>query len=248
MRPILITRLIVIGVGCWLLGTLRAEASSISINNIREDAGFFDTLVTGSVGFISNIHFLVDIPNTPWESSSTISEATPPAPLLPDILGVKWTIEHLVGPDPQDQNPNPLGPTNLALTFIPTVAGAFGEIPIVPGVFSCRPLTAAAIFTTVAIGHPLVGGGTHFDEYCLAMWGNVSTGLLGNLVIDAYNINYVAIHCDVLDPRVYGCAPTGPGGIGGMNETPEPATLVLFGSGILLLARKAAHTRRRRER
>src|SRR5262249_3089888 len=150
--------------------------SGITINNLREDAGFFDTLVKGSIGFIPDIHFLVDIPNTPWESSSTIFEAPAPAPLLPDILRVNWTIQHLVGPDPNDIDPNAFGPTDLSLRFIPTVAGPFGSVPIVPGVFSCSP-SPGAIFTVTTIAHPLATGGSHFDDFCLAVWGNVSANI-----------------------------------------------------------------------
>jgi len=236
------TRLIVIGVGCWLLGAARVDANSITINNIREDVSVFNTRVQGSVGFFPPLHFLVDIPNTPWESSSNIVEVPGGLTPAPDAFSVSWTIQHLIGPDPSDINPNPTGPVTLSLLFFPTAAGAFGVSPTSP-LFSCDPTVAGAIFSTKTITHSLTTGGSHFDDFCLEIWGTASSNFLGGLDIDSYSISYVAVHCDQFNPATFGCLPSGPGGVGGMTAAvPEPTTLVLLGIGMVLMA----HRRSRR--
>jgi PEP-CTERM motif len=214
---------VAVGVGCVLLCSLRAGASAIGINNFVDTPAAFHTRVTGSVGLFPDIHFLVDIPGTPWESSSTIIESPPPAPLLFDILNVSWTIEHLLGPDARDVNPNPLGPTSLSLKFIPTVAGPFGNFTTVP----CAP---GGVFAIAAVNHLLVDGTFHVDDFCLDVWGIVGTDFFGNLKITTYNIEYYAEHCEVLDPTVaFGCGPF---------TAPEPATWLLLGTGVLVQARR----------
>lgn len=187
----------------------RVDANGITINNIRENSRFFDTLVTGSVGLIPDVHLLVDIPGTPCESSPTIFEAPAPAPLLPDILRVNWTMAHLVGPDLDDIDPNPVGLATLSLRFVPTAAGPFGSVPIIPGVFSCSR-SPGAIFAVTTIAHPPTTGGSHFDDFCLAIWGNVSANQSG------------AFGCAAAPPL-----PPAP--------VPEPTTLVLVGPGVLMM-------------
>jgi hypothetical protein len=228
------TALVSIGVGWVLLCPLRTYASSITIVNLVETTDFFHTEVIGDVGLIPDIHFLVDIPGTPWQSSSTIGELPGPLGPFPDVLKVTWTMEHLLGPDIQDVDPNPLGPTSLSLTFIPTAPGSFGP-PISPITRSlaCQP---GGIFTSLTIVHPLTTGGSHFDDFCLEVWGTVKTNILGNLNIGPYFIEYWAAHCDVLDPFAFGCQINPAVGVGGMIESPEPATLILLGTGVLMQA------------
>jgi hypothetical protein len=238
-------------VGCALLCPLRASASSISINNITENATFFHTEVKGGFGILPDFHVLVDIPNTPWESSSLIIEAPGDAVLLPDKLGVRWTIEHLSGPDPGEIDPNPLGPTTLSLSFAPTAAGVFGNPGASLGIFACDPAVTSSVFAITAIAHPLATGGSAFDDFCLEVFGDASSNIFGNFSIDSYTIEYYAVHCTALNPTGFGCAPpTFPaGGVGGMAEAPEPATLILVGSGFLLQIRwkrKRVGTRSRR--
>src|SRR5437867_3455094 len=169
----------VIAAGCMILCPWRVDASSITITNYNDDAEFFGTTVRGKVGFFPDIHFLVDIPGTPWESSSTIYEAPAPAPLLPDILRVDWTIRHLEGPHAADIDPN--GSVTLSLTFIPTAAGPFGASGL-PGVCLVPPRAGDVSIGTV-LNHPLTTGGAHFDDFCLDISGVVSTNLVGGLSI-----------------------------------------------------------------
>jgi hypothetical protein len=223
-------------VGYALLCHSRANASSITINNISENTTFFHTEVKGGIGILPDFHFLVDIPNTPWESSSLIVEAPGDVALLPDKLGVRWTMEHLLGPDPQEIDPNPLGPTTLSLSFTPTAAGVFGNSAATLGIFACDPTVTSSVFAIAALAHPLATGGSAFDEFCLEVFGNVSSNIFGNFSIDSYTIEYFAVHCTILSTTGFGCAPpTFPGGgVGGMANAPEPATMILFGSGLLM--------------
>jgi hypothetical protein len=225
---------VVVGVGGVLLCPARVDANAITITNRFDTTSSFDTRVTGTgVGFFPDVHFLVDIPGTPWESSSTIFESPGvPGPWVPDILRVNWTIQHLLGPDPGDINPNPVGPVTLSLTVVPTVAGPFGTTIGVCG-------TPPAMFSATAVAHMLTTGGSHFDDFCLAINGSVSADALGHLDITSYQIYYLAEHCDTLDPTAFGCAgppvvPPGP--------APEPATLLLLGPGALILACKKLKT------
>src|SRR5215471_565497 len=96
-----------LAVACLVLSAARVDASSITIINGLDEPLSFTTRVFGSVGLFPDIHFLVDIPGTPWESSSTIVEAPSGIPLIGDKLNISWTIQHLLGPDPLDINPNP---------------------------------------------------------------------------------------------------------------------------------------------
>jgi hypothetical protein len=219
-----------------LLCPLRADANSISIANVLDNTTSFSTIVTGTgVGFFPDVHFLVDIPGTPWVSSSTIFEVPGPPGPFPDVLRITWTIEHLLGPDPTDVNPNPLEPFTLSLTFVPTAPGPFG---VFRTTFPCPlPLTPPDIFNLTAVSHPLTNGGSHFDDLCLAVSGTVTVDLLGHLDITSYIVTYDAVHCGVLFPGGFGCSPpiVPGGGVGGMMESPEPATFVLLGTGVLAL-------------
>jgi hypothetical protein len=110
----------IIGVGCVLLFSSHVDANPITINNFTDTTTTFFTAVTGSVGFFPDVHVLVDIPGTPWDSSSTIFESPGlPGPLVPDSVTVNWTIQNLLGPDPLEINPNPVGFARQ------TLAGAF---------------------------------------------------------------------------------------------------------------------------
>jgi hypothetical protein len=225
---------IVAAVSCVLLAAVRVEANAITINNLIDTQGVFLTRVTGSVGFFPPFHLLVDIPGTPWDSSSTIAELPNEGlPFVPDVITIRWNIQHLVGPDATDINPNPNEPVTLTLGFIASAPGPFG------GTFDC---IGTGVYTTLTVAHPLTTGGTHFDDLCLDIKGTVTTGPLGSLDISSFSIDYLAEHCDVLDPVAFGCAIPGGGG----NPVPEPSGLVLFGSGVPLLVAAIARRRWRR--
>src|SRR5262249_45641159 len=134
-----------------------------------------------------NIHFLVDIPGTPWESSSVIIENPSPGPFFDDKISIRWTIQHLIGPHPTDINPNP--PVTLSLTFTPTAPGAFGSS------LRCNSATGG-IFSTLLVNHPLTTGGTHFDDFFLCIDGFVTADLFGSLRITSYDVEYRAFHCE----------------------------------------------------
>jgi hypothetical protein len=186
----------------------------------------------GSVGF-SSTHTLVDIPNTPWVNSSVITETNGPAGGA-DSLSVTWTSQHIMGPHPDDLDPNVA--VTLTLAFTATAAGHFNIF------FDGLPQTL------VEIPHPVANNQTHFDRFNLDLHTvDVSSTLLGGLDITGYTLDYFALHCEVpLGPN-FACFPPEPpfdqlllaSTEGGIEEIPEPASLLLFISGCLaaLLAR-----------
>jgi hypothetical protein len=227
------------------LSPVRVDASSITITNVIDTTSAFFTTVSGSVGLIPDVHLLVDIPGTPWDSSSTIIEVPHPIGPLPDILNFNWTIQHLIGPVPGfDINPNPNEPLTLAIRFIPTASGGFGFSTVRPGGFqTCNfPLGSVPVFTEIVVGHPNTAGLPKFDDLCLNVFGFVGSDLLGGLNINFYTIEYFAQHCDVLDPVTGTCPPLG------FNLIPEQPALVLVGSGLLLLSVGSRGIARRRRR
>lgn len=201
-----------------LLASTGAGAGPIVITNVVDNPTSFFTFVTGAgVSHFPpffQIHSLVDIPGTPWVSNSRIVES---AGFTADSLSVTWDMQHILGPHAEDVNPNPAVGL-LSLSFTPTAAGVF------------------SLFTTpfpVPVTHPITNPGTHFDLLFLSMAVNVGTGVLGHLDINGYTIDYRAEHCEgngVTTP----CTPV-PGGVGGMNEAPEPTALSLVMLSLLLL-------------
>jgi|GEM_PF-3806439 len=120
-----------------------------------------------SVGLFNETHTLVDIPNTPWISSSTIEED---AGFSADGLTVSWTIQHIFGPHEQDIDPN--GSKTLKTSFTAAAAGAFSWV------------------VKDFLLHPLSTGGFDKDLFTLTLSGNVTS----DLEIDSYKVDYLAVH------------------------------------------------------
>ena len=197
-----------------------AFASAITIDNIFEVAGGFSTAVDGSVSHLPpffQIHNLVDIPGTPWVSSSRIVES---AGLTADSVSVSWTMQHVLGPHDDDVNPNPNMPVTLNTSFTAAAPGGF-SVPTV----------------TRVVEHPRPAGEPHFDILNLVLFGEVTAGLLGHLDIASYRVGYLAFHCEVVDVTTGGCDivfPPDPDPDDGGFAVPAPASLLLLGVGVLL--------------
>ena len=221
-------KLIIAGLGLLIFVPVESTAGTITINNIAETTFLFNTSVSGSVTQVPLLlvpHFLVDIPGTPWDSSSRILEFSG---LTADSLSVRWTFQHLLGPDATDVNPNPVEPVTLNQLFLRLRRGLF------------------PVGQHVVVDHPLTTGANHFDVLDLDISGNVVSGLFGHLEIASYSVSYF---CPALRsnrshyPGLCAFAFPPPGG-GGFGEAPEPSILALIGLGMLLLFRFAPHRRR----
>lgn len=225
----LVTRLLAIGLSCATLSPLIAEAGAITISNNIENTVQFDTDVTGSVSHLPpffQIHSLVDIPNTPWVSTSRITES---AGLTADTISVIWTIQHILGPDATDVNPNPNEPVTLSLAYTATAPGFF----VAPGPVAGRS------GVRLVVEHPLTAAGPHFDVLDLNITGTVTANFFGYLSITSYKIQYLAQHAPAIDPisgtPIYGDPPP-PDGDGGFAEVPEPSGFVLACLAIVTFA------------
>jgi len=235
--------LLVVGLG--LIGPLPVDGGSITIANLVDTTLDFHTDLTGSVTFPTlldpGIHILVDIPGTPWVSNSTIVEQFG---LTADSLAVSWTIQHILGPHPEDVDP--AGSHTLSGTFTAAAPGPFGFAfglgldmgnPIwftVPSAVGGGPPLAGLIAS-----HPTTMGAPHVDVFGLFLSGFVTADpLFGTLRITNYKFSYVAEHC-------YGVAPAPPIFVPGLecDQTgpavvsppviPEPSTVVLLLSGLV---------------
>ena len=186
------------------------RASVVNINNVFEDQTAFLTRVTGVVGFFPiKVTNLVDIPGTPWESTSTITELVG---LSADSVSVSWTIQHLMGPHSEDINPNPDEPVTLSVSFTAAAVGAF---------LAPAPLTI--------VDHPTTGPDPHFDRLQLLIAGNVTSGLFGHLNISHYEITYDALHCLEIQGTACVTGTTLPPAF-----APEPGTFLLVSTGLAI--------------
>lgn len=201
---------LVIGVVALLAVPYPVAAGSITISNLIDNNQQFLTNVSGGITLfqLNQTHTLVDLPGTPWLSSSVIFED---AGFFADSLTVNWTFRHLTGPDPEDVNPNALI-TVLPLTFTAAVVGAFsvstGLIPV---------------------PHPTTGI-PHFDDFMLSIAGNVffetlPTPIPGRLNIRDYTATYSVTHRDPAPPP----PPPPP------QPVPEPGTAFLLAFGFAIL-------------
>ncbi len=169
--------------GAIVLAPAAVLAGPITITNNVETTSAFKTTVDAISGtLLATDHDLVDLPNTPWQSDSHITET---AAYLggADSLQVDWTVQHLQGPHTEDINPGPLvvsGP----LVFTATIAGPFAV---------AFPAVGSALFPHPTTGLP------HDDSFIVSISGVVESlpivpFVVDRLAITSYTITYQAFH------------------------------------------------------